>query len=158
MAALNQSFGASNQAIAITIASLGAGSSRESTAVDNTANLFMDATVQVKIKTNAAGTSATGRVDVFAYATADGTAYSGGAAGTDAAFAANLDQLIFLGSVPAVANATTYNAVFKLSKAFGYGGIPAKWGIILQNNSGAALDSTGGNHSAVYQGIAATVI
>lgn len=158
MADIAEKLGTSNQSITITIASLGSGSSRESTAVDNTTSLFMDATVQIKVKTNAAGTSATGRVDVFVYATADGTNYSGGASGVDAAFSNNLDQLIYLGSLPAVANATTYNAVFKLSKAFGYGGIPAKWGVILQNNSGAALDSTGGNHSAVYQGITATVI
>lgn len=156
MATINQLYGTTNQSITCTITSLGSGSARESTAVVNTANLFMDVKVQVKIKTNAAGTSATGAVNIFAYATADdGTTYSGGATGTDAAYTANKDQLIFLGSIPAVANATTYVGLFSLSRAFGYGGIPAKWGIVVDNQSGAALDASVG--AAVYQGISATV-
>lgn len=156
MATINQLYGTTNQSITCTITSLGSGSARESTAVVNTANLFMDVKLQVKIKTNAAGTSATGAVNVFAYATADdGTTYSGGATGTDAAYTANKDQLIFLGSIPAVANATTYVGLFSLSRAFGYGGIPAKWGIVVDNQSGAALDASVG--AAVYQGISATV-
>lgn len=158
MATINQLFGTSNQALTLTIASLGNTSARESTAVDNTSNLFMDVKLAVKVKTNAAGTSATGVVNVFAYATADGgTTYSGGATGTDAAYTNNKDALIYLGSLPTIANATTYVSMFSLSRAFGYGGIPAKWGIVIDNQSGAALDSTAGNHSAVYQGINATV-
>ena len=156
MATINQLYGTTNQSITCTITSLGSGSARESTAVVNTANLFMDVKLQVKIKTNAAGTSATGAVNVFAYATADdGTTYSGGATGTDAAYTANKDQLIFLGSIPAVANATTYVGLFSLARAFGYGGIPAKWGIVVDNQSGSALDASVG--AAVYQGINATV-
>lgn len=156
MATINQLYGTTNQSITCTITSLGSGSAQASTAVVNTANLFMDVKLQVKVKTNAAGTSATGAVNVFAYATADdGTTYSGGATGTDAAYTANKDQLIFLGSIPAVANATTYVGLFSLSRAFGYGGIPAKWGIVVDNQSGAALDASVG--AAVYQGISATV-
>lgn len=158
MATINQLFGTSNQTITLTIASLANGSARECTAVDNTTNLFMDVKLQLKVKTNAAGTSATGAVNFFAYATADGgTTYSGGATGTDAAYSNNKDALIYLGSLPTIANATTYVGIFNLSRAFGYGGIPAKWGIVIDNQSGAALDSTAGNHSAVYQGINATV-
>lgn len=156
MATINQLYGTTNQSITCTITSLGSGSAQASTAVVNTANLFMDVKLQVKVKTNAAGTSATGAVNIFAYATADdGTTYSGGATGTDAAYTANKDQLIFLGSIPAVANATTYVGLFSLSRAFGYGGIPAKWGIVVDNQSGAALDASVG--AAVYQGISATV-
>ena len=158
MSDLTPKYGTANQIMTLTIASLANASSRESAVVDNSVGLFMDVKVAVKVKTNAAGTSATGRVDVFAYGSADGTTYSGGATGADAAYTGNLDQLIWLGSIPAVANATTYAALFNLSRAFGYGGIPAKWGIVIQNNSGAALDATGGNHSAVYQGIAAQVV
>lgn len=155
MATINQLFGTTNQSITITITSLGSTSLRESTAVSNTTNLFMDVKVQVKAKTNATGTSSTGTVNVFAYATADGTTYSGGASGTDAAYTGNTGQLIFLGSIPAVANATTYTGLFSLSRAFGYGGIPAGWGIVVENLSGAALDASVG--SAAYQGISATV-
>lgn len=156
MATINQLYGTTNQAITCTLPSLGSTSLRESTAISNTANLFMDVKIQVKIKTNAAGTSATGAVNVYAYATADdGTTYSGGATGTDAAYTANKDQLVYLGSIPAVANATTYVGLFNLARAFGYGGIPAKWGIVVENLSGAALDASVG--AAVYQGVSATV-
>lgn len=157
MADVTQKYGTANQALTLTIASLGSTSGRESTAVDNSTSLFMDVKLALKIRTNAAGTSSTGRVDVYAYASVDGSTYSGGATGTDAAYSGNLDQLIYLGSVPAVANSTTYAGLFSMSKAFGYGGIPTKWGIVISNQSGAALDSTGGNHSAVYQGVYATV-
>lgn len=155
MATINQLYGTTNQTITITITSLGSTSLRESTVVSNTTNLFMDVKIQLTAKTNAAGTSATGAINVFAYATANGSTYSGGATGSDAAFTANKDQLVYLGSIPAVANATTYVGLFSLSRAFGYGGIPAKWGIVVENLSGAALDASVG--AAVYQGISATV-
>lgn len=151
---LLQAYGTSNQALTITLASLASTGVREGTAIDNTSNLFLDVSVYVKIKTNAAGTAATGAVNVFTYASVDGgTSYSGGATGSDAAYTGSRDQLIFLGSLPAVANATTYSAIFKLSRGYGYGGIPAKWGIVIENLSGAALDSTGGNHAVLYQGV-----
>lgn len=155
MATINQLYGTTNQTITITITSLGSTSMRQSTVVSNTTNLFMDVKIQLTAKTNAAGTSATGAINVFAYATADGSTYSGGATGSDAAFTANKDQLVYLGSIPAVANATTYIGMFNLSRAFGYGGIPAGWGIVVENLSGAALDASVG--SAAYQGISATV-
>ena len=158
-ATIKQLYGTSNQALTITVASLGSASQRQSTAIDNTTNLFMDAKVSVKIKTNAAGTAATGVVNVFAFASADGgTTYSGGAGASDAAFSGNKDSLIYLGSVPAIANATTYVGMFNLARAFGYGGIPASWGIVLDNQSGAALDSTAGNHAMLYQGIQAQTV
>ena len=47
MATINQLYGTTNQSITCTITSLGSGSARESTAVVNTANLFMDVKVQV---------------------------------------------------------------------------------------------------------------
>lgn len=116
----------------------------------------MDAKVHVRVKTNASGTSATGLVNVFAYASADaGTTYSGGASGSNAAYTANKDNLIYLGSIATVANSTTYDDLFNLGAAFGFAGIPEKWGIVVENLSGATLDASVG--SAWYQGISATV-
>ena len=153
---LKQKYGTSAQAITITLASLASTSLRECTAIDNGTNLFNDVKVQVKIKTNAAGTVATGVVNVYAYGTTDGgTTYSGGATGTDAAYTAASANLIYLGQIAAAANATTYNAVFNLQFAFGYGGIPVKWGVVVENLTGAALDATGGSHVVQYQGVLA---
>ena len=158
-ATIKQLYGTSNQALTITLASLASASSRQSTAVDNTTNLFMDAKVSVKIKTNASGVSATGSVNVFVAATADGgTTYSGGCGASDAAFAGNKDSLIYLGSIPAIAVATTYVGIFNLSRAFGFGGIPSNWVIVIDNESGAALDATAGNHAVLYQGIQAQTV
>lgn len=155
MATINQLYGTST-AITLTLTSLTNTSLRQSAVVSNTSDKFMDAKVHVRVKTNASGTSATGLVNVFAYASADaGTTYSGGASGSNAAYTANKDNLIYLGSIATVANSTTYDDLFNLGAAFGFAGIPEKWGIVVENLSGATLDASVG--SAWYQGISATV-
>ena len=154
MADLKQKFGTSNQALTITVASLTNTSVRQSTVVDNSSNLFFDAIVSVKLKTNASGTSATGVCNVYAYGTADGgTTYTGGASGSDGAYTADGLNLHLLGTLTTNANATTYTGTFNLSRVFGYGGLPTGWGVIVENLSGATLDATGGNHAVLYQGI-----
>jgi hypothetical protein len=153
MSVIKAQYGTNNQAVTITLASLASTAAQSSTSVDNTTNLFLDVAITVKFKTAAASVSATGFVNVFVYGTADGgTTWSGGVSGTDAAYTGNKDSTIFLGSIPAIANATTYVGLFKLSRAFGFGGIPSNWGIIIDNESGAAFDATAGNHAVIYQG------
>ena|ERR1019366_7825495 len=56
-----------NQTITCTITSLTSTSKRQSTAIDNTANLYFDAGVSVIVRTNASGGSASGVVNVYAY-------------------------------------------------------------------------------------------
>ena len=159
MSVIKQQFGTNNQVLAVTLASLGSAASRETTAIDNTTNLFMDVKISVKIKTGAAGVLTTGFIKVFAYASVDGgTTWAGGVTGVDAAYGGNKDALIFLGSLPASLVATTYVSVFNLSRAFGFGGIPANWGIVIDNESGTALDTTPTSHAVLYQGIQAQVI
>jgi hypothetical protein len=153
-------YGTSNQAFTLTIASLANNGQRASTAIDNTTNLFIDALVQLVIKTNAAGTSATGYVNVYAYATADGgTTYSDGATGTDAGITLTSNpNMVLIDQIACVANATTYKSkVVSIAAAFG-GILPDHWGIAIENKTGAALDSTAGNHKAFYQGIQAQVV
>ena len=151
-------YGTSNQAITITLTSLASAGTQGSAAIDNTTNLYLDALVFVKVKTNAAGTSATGYVSIYAYGTADGgTTYSDGVTGTDAAQTlTSPPNLRLVGVCNAVANATTYSCgPFAVSPAFS-GILPDHWGIVVQNNTGAALDATVG--SAWYQGAQAQVI
>jgi hypothetical protein len=151
---VTQGFGTANQALTITIASLANGSSRQSTVVDNGTNLFTDALVAVKIRTGASGTTATGVVVVYAFGTVDGSTYSENAGASDAAITLTSNPNVrIIGIVNCVANSTTYySPVFSVASAFG-GVMPSKWGIIITNGTGGALDATGGNHSAIYQGV-----
>lgn len=150
-------FGSSGQALTITLASLAssATAARQSTAIDNSTNLFEDVHLFVKIKTGASGTSATGYVNVYGYATADGgTTYPEGVVGTDGAVTlAAPSNLVLLAQLTANANATTYSAFFSFANNYGLVRLPQKWGVVVANVSGAALDATAGNHAVLYQGL-----
>ena len=146
-------YGSNNQAITCTITSLANNGQRGSAAVDNTSTPFFDALVQVVVKTNAASTSATGIVNIYAYGTSDGgTTYGDGVTGTDAGQTlTSPPNLKLIGSINAVANSTTYKSnPMSVAQAFG-GVLPAKWGIVVENKSGNTLDASVG--SAFYQGV-----
>jgi hypothetical protein len=156
MATIKALYGSNGQAITCTLASLASAGARSALAVDNTTNLFLDALVQLTVKSGASGVSATGYVSVYAYATADGgTSYPEGA-GTDVGVTLTVPtNLKLIGVLNVVANATTYvSEPMSVAAAFG-GVLPDHWGIVVQNNSGAALDATEGNHKKVYQGVQA---
>jgi hypothetical protein len=160
MSDIKQKLGTTNQALTLTIASLANNGQRESTVVDNTSDKFLNALVQLKIKSGAASTSATGYVEVYAYGTTDdGTTYGDNATGTDAGITlTDPPNLRPIGRVNVVANATTYKSN-PMSVAAAFGGVlPAKWGIVIVNKTGGTLDATGGNHSAIYQGVKAEVV
>lgn len=128
---------------------------RSSTAVDNSATLYLDALVQVQIKSGGA-TAATGYVNVYAYGSADGgTSYAEGA-GTDAAITlTNPTNAKIIGRLNVVANTTTYiSEPMSVAAAFG-GVLPAYWGIIIENKTGGALDTTEANHKKLWQGVLA---
>lgn len=125
------------QSVTITIASLANGSTATSNAIDNSTNKFVSANVRVKVKTNAAGTSATGSCSVFLVRSTDG--------GTDYD-----DAAAFLGAVPTIANATTYARTFSTEPV---GPLGSHWKVAIINNSGAALDSTAGSHEVEFTGI-----
>lgn len=126
------------QGITITLASLTNGSTNTSNAIDNSSNKFLSALVRVKVKTNASGTSATGSCSVFLVRSTDG--------GTDY----DDSSSTFLGSLPTVANATTYARTFSTEPC---GPLGSHWKIAVTNNSGATLDSTAGSHEAEFAGI-----
>ncbi len=126
------------QGITITLASLTNGSTNTSSAIDNSSNKFLSALVRVKVKTNASGTSATGSCSVFLVRSTDG--------GTDY----DDSSSTFLGSLPTVANATTYARTFSTEPC---GPLGSHWKIAVTNNSGATLDATAGSHEAEFAGI-----
>jgi len=138
--------------ITITLASLASAGVRGSAAVDNGTNKYVDAVVAGKIKTGAAP-AATGTMSIFAYASVnDGTNYSGGSSGTDAAVTLDGTEVV-LGAFPLDgANEQIYLPQMSVAAAFG-GHLPEDWGIIIRNGSGATLSATAGDHEFHYKGI-----
>jgi hypothetical protein len=160
MSTIKPLFGTNNQAITCTFTSLANNGQRSSAAVDNTSNLFLDVLVSVKTKTNAAGTSATGTLNIYAYGTTDGgSTYGGGETGmgTDAGVTlTSPPNIVLIGVINCVANATTYQkSAMSIAQAFG-GTMPDHWGIVIENKTGAALDAS--VSSANYQGVQAQVV
>ncbi len=160
MSNVKAAFGSNNQAITCTLASLANNGQRQSTAIDNSSNDFLDALVVLKIKTAASAVSTTGVVNVYAYGTSDGgTNYTDGATGTDGSITlTSPPNMRLIGVLNCVAVSTTYTGgPFSVAAAFG-GTLPDHWGIVVENKTGAALDSTEGNHLKIYQGAYSTVI
>lgn len=153
MTTTKELFGSSGQSITCTITSLANAGARQSAAVDNSSNLYLDALVTATIKTASSGVSATGNIAIYAYATVDGgTTYTEGASGSDAAITLTVPtNAKLVGVINAVAISFTYTGgPFSIAAAFG-GVLPQKWGIIVQNNTGAAFDAT--TASVEYQGV-----
>lgn len=148
-------YGTNGQTITCTLASLASAAARQCTAVDNTSNLFEDAHVFVQVKTAASGVSTTGYIQVYGYATVDnGATYTEGMTGSDAsATLASPSNLVLLAQLTANVNATTYSAEFSFCTVYGLLVLPAKWGIVVVNLTGAAFDATEANHKKLYQGV-----
>ncbi len=153
---IKPSYRATNTSLTITLASLTNNSSRGSASVANTTNLDVDEQVYVIAKTGASGVSATGTVIIYAYGCVGGTSTcTDGVTGTDAGQTlTSPTNLIQIGIINAVANATTYTAgPYSIAAAFG-GAVPAIWGIVCTNNTGATLSASGS--SAVFDSVQMT--
>lgn len=156
---IKSSYGSNNQAITLTIDGLANNGARESTAVDNTTNLFLDALVQLVVDSPDSGCAATGVVNVYAYGTVDGgTTYTDGATGSDAGITlTSPPNARLIGVLNVVANTVLYKGgPWSVAAAFG-GVLPAKWGVIIENKTGASLGTTDGA-IAIYQGIYAQTV
>lgn len=159
MADIKTAFGASTN-LTLTLASLASGSARESTSVDNTSNLFLDALISLDIKL-ATGTPASDKaIYVYAYGSEDGTNYTDNATGSDAAITlrspTNL-KLIGVISTPDSGGLTYKSHPMSMAAAFG-GILPRRWGIVVENKTGLAFSSTEGDHAKRHTGVYATSI
>lgn len=153
-------YSANNQTISCSIASLANNAQRESDAIDNTANSFLDALIMVKVKAGGSSVSGTGSINVYAYGTVDGgTTYSGNATGVNAAIVAGATpNMPIIGVISASVAGATYNGgPFSVAQGFG-GVLPAKWGIMIENKTGAVLDNTEASTSKLYQGISSETV
>jgi len=148
------SYGTSNQPITITLASLADTALRESTAESNATNKYLDVLVGGKVTVAATGPATGKYINVYAYGTVDGgTLYSGNASGTDAAYTGNKKSLVLIGTiVTETVSASEEFGPWSIAAAFS-GVMPEKWGIVVENQSGGALDATGTNHDINYHGV-----
>lgn len=157
-------------ALAITLASLGSSatflSGRESGAVVNTSNLFLDALVSGQITVGTSPTANT-QIRVYTYApiriVLSTVTYPDVMDGTDSAetvtSAGILRSAFRLAAVLDVDSTTTGRAypIRPFSVASLYGGVmPTHWGVYVAHNTGVNLHATGANHYIHYMGIEAT--
>lgn|SRR5487761_500151 len=156
MSTFQTKYGTEKQVITCTITSLANAAARQSTVVDNTTNLFLDALVQIQTKSAAAATSANGFLNIYGYGTVDAadSLYPEGITGTDGSVTLTVPtNLRLIGTLNVVANSVTYVSE-PLSVAAAFGGVlPEKWGIVVENQSGATLDAAVG--ACYYQGVEA---
>lgn len=148
--------------VTITLTSLADAGFRESTAVDNSTNKYMDALVGGKIQIGAP--SADGTIAIYAYGSYDGTEYTAGLTGSDGTVtwgttgSTGLDganNLPLLGVISVDATDDNDDArwgPFSVAQAFG-GVLPTKWGIVIKNSTGASLHATGTNNECQFMGI-----
>lgn len=149
-------YGTNGQAMTITLASLASAGARASTAIDNTTNLYEDVYLFFKMATNAAGTSTTGYINVYGYATVDnGTTYPEAITGTDAGVTLTAPpNLVLIAQINANTNGVTktYGPI-SFCRTYGFDRLPAKWGVVVVNQTGAAFTATAGNYAVTYQGV-----
>jgi hypothetical protein len=155
-------YGTASQAITLSLAPAGVGlingAARESTAIDNTTNKFIDAIVYLAIKLAAGSPASEKVIKIYFAASEDGTNYTYNATGSDSGITmvSPADVLgPFIIQAPN-SGAVVWKAVFPVAQFFG-GILPPKWSIILVNNSGLALDGTEGSHTKEYRGVFYTV-
>jgi hypothetical protein len=148
--------GAAGTAMTWTLTSLANGSWRQSTAVDNTSNLYMDVLVGGSVQTGTTPTANT-TIDIYAYGQYDGSGeYTAAATGSDAAYTTDGSEGLLKFVTSIVVDDTSDQdyewGPIALAQVFG-GVMPQRWGLVAENNTGATLNATGTNNETVYTGI-----
>jgi hypothetical protein len=141
--------------ITITLASLANNAARQSLAVDNSVDLFLDAEVYLAIPLVAGTPGNDLAINIWLYGSHDGTNYGDPATGLDTALTIR-NPTNLRGPFPINtpdAGALTYKA-FVPSVAQFFGGIlPVKWGIVVENRTNLTFGATEGNFTKQYRGI-----
>lgn len=143
-------------ALTATLASLASDTNliagRQSTVIDNTSDVAIDAIVGGKVTTGTSPT-ASRQIEVWAFGSYDGTTYSAGAGASDANFSPTGEKTLMSLLTVIPTDSTSNHAYewgpFSVAQAFG-GTMPKKWGIFIVHNTGVNLNSTGGNHEIKY--------
>jgi hypothetical protein len=150
---------ATSAALTITLNSLAtsATAGRQATVIDNSTNLYDDALVTAIVSTSASALAAPNAVNIYVCGSEDGTNFDEDTAvmgASDAAYTIDAPTNLRLA---AVINCSTsskvYNKIFSVAQLFG-GVMPRKWTVVVVNNTGQALLSSGNSMS--YSGITYT--
>lgn len=160
MADIRTGYGASGQALTITLTGLADSATvgRQSTSVDNASNRYLDALISAKFGLTTGTISAPSAVFVYAYASVDGgSEFPDTVAGTDGTITINSPtQLKLLGAVYCAAQSTVYKGgPWSIAALYG-GRMPERWGVVVINDCGIALSGTAGDQAIEWQGIFAT--
>lgn len=140
---------------------------RESTEVDNTTNLYVDALVQGRVTVGTTPTANTRiQIHVWGSDTSLATTALDTLDGTDSAETLTntgmLNTVLKLAAVIDVSAATSDLAYpfapFSVATALGLTTLPRYWGLYLTHNTVAALHATAGNHVFSFTGVKYTVV
>ena len=143
MADITLVVGARTELTTSALNSLGSGTYVSAGTLNHTTNDPVDVLIDVAVTPGTV--SGNKQVLVFAKASLDGTNFSTGPeSGTTTTDEPNL---IFVGAIPCNTNSAQQRGVFSLAAAFG-GVLPQQSKIIIKNDTGAALASSG--HSVHY--------
>ena len=134
MATASQNY-ATAAALTITLTSLGDGSYRQSTAVDNGTNKYLDAIIGGSIQVGTSPTDGSA-IEIFAYGTYDnGTTYTAGCSGSDAAYTADGEESLLAPLALIIVDSTSDQdyvwGPVSVAQAFG-GFLPEEWGIVVR--------------------------
>jgi len=155
MASIKEAFGTADQTLTITLASLASATAKESTAIDNSSNLYTDAFVHAVVVMGSSTPSSDKSVYFYVWGNTGGTTYPEGITGSNATYSIKSPCNLKLA---AVINGTTASETlgcnFSVARCFG-GILPAKWGVVVYNVTGQALAASG--NAIYYQGVYATV-
>lgn len=158
----------SSSAMTITLTSLATSSTRvtgrQSTAIDNTSNKYLDYLVSGKVTTGTSPTDAK-QIDVWVFASYNDTPlYPDSMGGTDAAYTATSTSIL-AGALALAASISTNNTSdrtywvnpFSVAALFG-GQMPKYFGIFIAHDTGVNLNATGSNQAFYITPIYETVI
>lgn len=154
MADIKLSYAASS-AMTITLASLASDNNllagRESAAVDNSSNKYLDYLLAGKITTGTSPTVDT-QILVYVYGIANDTTYPDVLDGTDsdetitnAGIRDSICKLAAVLTVTATSDVSYWFGPVSVAALFG-GTLPLKWGVFVTHNTAVNLNATGGNH------------
>lgn len=159
MADIKQAYGTASD-LTITLASLASDASllagRESATIDNTSGLNLDWLISGKITTGTSPTAAR-QIEVWAVGSWDGTNWPDVFDGTESAetvtsadIKAAICRPVAVMATGSTSNVTYHFGPVSLAAVFG-GIVPPKVVLFVVHNTGAALNSTAGNHQIRLQ-------
>ena len=151
----------------ITLASLASDTNllagRESNAIDNSSNLYLDYLISGKVTTGTSPTTARS-IEVWAVGSWDGSSYGDVFDGTDSAetissanHKASICRFVASMSTDATSDRTYHFGPCSLASIFG-GTLPPKAVLFVTHNTGVNLNATASNHQIRIQPVYETVI